>query len=342
MMNLRLHNAVSGVVFSTAARKRNDNGSFAVWTKGLIIHNNLLMRWVNGNANSEFIARVKGFVRESHSTHKKNMGSMDGRTTASPVQEQNSVSGIPGKGETIPNSIWRMSAAASVISAFHYALSLLTDIGLVYKDLISRVMKKTFGYIKWTESYVAEHLTTLTSAPDTRDFQDGWDYDTSPDIAFNSLSDGMVVNLRAVRYSPVVYRSKIAGDHNSEVIQMRLGDGTLHWIIMPNTVSGKNDLIKLVDDINWSTLYNTFEKGKVTYVHIPKFTIQGDYNPSPMTSKMEWNCSNSTTIATEFIDGVSWEEHEVIIIDKPFIFVSCDYNGAVEEMGMFFGPVNNQ
>jgi len=307
----------------------SDIGSFAVWTRGLINYNNVLALQVNGNMKcSTFVAQVKGFTRELHSSNEKDIEVMDRKTTSSIVRD------ISRK-EEIQKSNCKMLTTASITSSVNNTINMLMYIGLFYIDLISRILRKTFEYVIHGKNYFPKQLPTLAMSPDTRDFQDGWNYDVSEDIAFISSGDGMVVNTCAMKYyCPIVHRSKISSDHNSEIIQMKMGDGTLHWIIMPNTHSECKDLINLVDDIKWSTIHNTFEDQKVANVHIPKFTIEGNYKPSMVTNEPEWDCSNIIPHKPEITDRTSQD----IVIDKPFIFVNCDYDGTIQEMGMFLGP----
>nr|BDT61771.1 MAG: hypothetical protein [Penaeus monodon endogenous nimavirus] len=329
-MNSKHHNSLSGTIFSIVANQRKDSGSFAVWTKGLINFNNVLARQLNGNTESNtFVAKVKGFTSEPHSSHEKDTEIMDRKTTSSLVRLKNRVRDIPREEEGIPKSKYKLLSIANIVSAVNNTVNILTDIGFFYIDIISRVLRKTFEYFP-------RHLPTLALTPDTRDFQDDRNYDVSDDIAFISSGDGMVVNTCAVRYyCPIVYRSKMSSDHNSLIIQMKMGDGTLHWIIMPNTPSGKKDLIDLVDVIKWSTIHNTFEEAKMANVHIPKFSIEGVYKPLMVRNEQEWDCNYSKPHKPKIADRTSQD----IVIDRPFIFVNCDYDGTIQEMGIFLGPV---
>jgi len=199
------------------------------------------------------------------------------------------------------------------------------------------IIAQARGFLTRNES--SDYQSTKTENPEIRYFTSAWDYDTSDDIVFKK--NGSVSKIRAVKFtrSGGIYRSSEAYDKNCEIIQMKMYDGSLHWILMPKKSSGRKDLINLVNSINWLNLHCTFSEDKSSIVHIPKFVIEKSYIPN-QNYKNSWPFIEINEGKSEITEDDS-KEQDVIIIDKPFVFVNCDCDGSIQEMGMFLNVNGN-
>nr|BDT62517.1 MAG: hypothetical protein [Melicertus latisulcatus pemonivirus] len=318
-MSVKRQNRLSGYVFSNIAEERNDNSSFAVWIKGITD----MVYQTKEEPNSSFVARAKGFGRQVSITGEGAEKFEGSQTTSSVTSEETSAVREPSVRKR--DSKNAKSPPVNVSDVQGTLRSPVAVFGSLCSAVIRQLSRTVFGYASWLLFYFTADPSTDS---EKRHFQSRVDYHRSDDIPF-AYSENDVIDVCGVKYFPVICKSYMASDLDCQIIQMEMKNGLLHWIIMPNIFRQKEDLVCLVKTVDWSQLHNTFDDRLRASVHIPLLFIDGDHK---VTSNIVVNSKNYE------IEHEPENIQEEIVINKPFIFVCCDHDGRILEMGMFFGP----
>nr|BDW09913.1 MAG: hypothetical protein [Marsupenaeus japonicus pemonivirus] len=319
-MSVKRQNRLSGYVFSDIAEERNDNSSFAVWIKGIT---DMVYR-TKEEPNSSFVARAKGFGGQVSITGEGAVKFEGSQTTSSVTSEETSA-----VRETSLRKRDSKNAKSPPINVSDVQGTLRSPVavfGLLCSAVIRQLSQTVFGYASWLLCYFTADPSI--DSEKKRHFQNIVDYHRSDDIPF-AYSGNDVIDVCGVKYFPVIRKSYMASDLDCQIIQMEMKNGLLHWIIMPNIFRQKEDLVGLVKNVDWSLLHNTFHDRFRASVHIPLLFIDGKYE---VTSNIVVNSKNYE------IEHEPENIQEEIVINKPFIFVCCDHDGRIIEMGMFLGP----
>nr|BDT62486.1 MAG: hypothetical protein [Melicertus latisulcatus pemonivirus] len=321
-MNAQDRNRLSGHLFSEIS-ETVDEHAFAVWTRGLVESNQRQKE----DCVVSLTARVKGITRELNLTpddEEEEVKCMDSKNTSSVAQVKNSIRENPLVEPDLKDVKSLSANILLIITNMFWVISL----NLLSHEIINIFTRMMFIF------FTTKSSPKSVPTSEDRDLFDLWQYQKSDDIMFHSSGNKTFVT-SALRYVPYVYRSSVGIKFNCDIIQMEMVNGTRQWIIMPKRVSEKKDLIRLVNYLDWSEIHNTFHDAHQAIVDVPRVVIEGNYNPSPSVIEMDWNCDSYLTPKDPHFVNFFTEE---IVIDKPFIFVTCDHDGSIREMGMFLRP----